>query len=99
MLERVTGRLAATHRKLAQFALADVYERVATVLLDQSGGNGPTTNWEFGSEQLAGLVGCSREMVSRVLRVMKDQHIVSKHGRKVVVLERDALRISAAEKS
>jgi CRP/FNR family cyclic AMP-dependent transcriptional regulator len=99
MLERVTRRLAATHRQLAQFALSDVYERVATVLLDQSGENGATTNWEFGAEQLAGLVGCTREMISRVLRVMKDERIVVKRGRTIVVLDRDALRINAAERS
>ena len=48
-----------------------------------------------GSEQIAAMVGASREMVSRVLRCMIDKRVVRRFKRKLIVMDRDAL--TAAE--
>jgi CRP/FNR family cyclic AMP-dependent transcriptional regulator len=93
MLSKVIKRLGASQRKLAQFALADVYERVGRVLLEHTPEQEGEVAVEIGSEQIAGLVGSSREMVSRVLKSMMQQGIARRRGRKLMVLDRQALRL------
>ena len=91
MLQTVTKRLCQCERKLAHLALNDVYERVAAVLLEHA--RETNSGWlvPIGSEQIAGLVGASREMVSRVITRMVREGVARKHKRSVVILDRQAL--------
>jgi CRP-like cAMP-binding protein len=91
MLKTVMTRLGETHRKLANLALTNVYDRVVRVVLE----NGHEDNGEWmvdiGSEQIAAMVGASREMVSRVMRELVQRGVARRHKRKLVVTNRDAL--------
>jgi len=91
MLEKVAKRLGACHRKLADLALTTVYQRVATVLIENTSAAEREPALPFGSEELARHVGASREMTSRVIRRMIDCGYVRRHKRKLIVLDRQAL--------
>ena len=91
MLEKVAKRFGACHRKLAELALTDVYERVAAVLLENTSEAAPEPVLPFGAEELARQVGASREMTSRVVRAMIDRGLVSRDKRKLIVVDRQAL--------
>jgi CRP/FNR family cyclic AMP-dependent transcriptional regulator len=91
MLRIVVSRLDDAHRKMAALALSDVYGRVARALLDT--GHEQDGEWlvEVGSEQVAAMVGASREMVSRVLKDMIAKGFVRRHKRKLIVIDRLSL--------
>lgn len=91
MLRTVIERLDEAHRKMATLALMDVYGRVARVLLDTC--RDVEGQWlvEVGSEQIAAMVGASREMVSRVVKDMITKGVVRRHKRKLIVLDRSQL--------
>jgi len=87
-------RLCKAHRQWANLALTPVYGRVAQVLV--ANGHEAEGEWhvDVGSEQIAAMVGASREMVSRVLRCMIEKHLVRRYKRKLIVIEYDALNAS-----
>jgi CRP-like cAMP-binding protein len=96
MLRGSLDRLCAAHHKMANLALMNVYGRVARVLLE----NGHETNGEWlvdiGSEQIAAMVGASREMVSRVVKSMIVKGAARRYKRKLIVLDRGALTEASA---
>jgi CRP/FNR family cyclic AMP-dependent transcriptional regulator len=92
MLRKVAKRLGAAHRKLAQLALSCVAERVADVLLENACETECGTVVHVGAEQIAALAGCSREMVSRVVKNMLQQGVARRHGRKLILVDPQALR-------
>ena len=91
LLSSVIDRLGEAYRKIGTLALVDVYGRVARVLLEA--GSEVRGEWlvQPGSEQIAAMVGASREMVSRVVKSMINQGLVRRHKRKLIVLDRAAL--------
>jgi CRP/FNR family cyclic AMP-dependent transcriptional regulator len=91
MLRSAVSRLCATHHKLAKIALTSVSERVAMVLFEN--GSDAEGEWRVnvGAEQIASMVGASREMVSRVIKVLIEKGIVRRLRRKLIVIDRDAL--------
>jgi CRP-like cAMP-binding protein len=95
MLRKVGARLDVCHRKLAELALTSVGERVAGVLLENTSEAENGAVLPFGSEQLARLVGASREMISRVVRVLIAEGVVRRQKRKLIVVNREALLQSA----
>jgi CRP/FNR family cyclic AMP-dependent transcriptional regulator len=99
VLQKVSERLAAAHEKMASLALSDVYTRVARVLLE----NGRETDggWRVkpGAEEIAALVGASREMVSRVVKGMIRSGTVRREKRKLVVMDRQGLANSLSRSS
>jgi CRP-like cAMP-binding protein len=82
---------------MADLALKNVYGRVARVLLDN--GHEAEGTWlvKPGAEQIAGMVGASREMVSRVIKHMIGKGAVRRYKRKLIVLDRTALTRAAAK--
>jgi CRP/FNR family cyclic AMP-dependent transcriptional regulator len=91
MLAKISRHLVATHRRLAQFAVMSVHERVSEALLEHAVQADKDWVVAVGSEQLAGLVGSSREMVSRVIKGMIEQGTVRRRGRTLIVLDRRKL--------
>jgi CRP-like cAMP-binding protein len=91
MLRRAVSRLCATHRKLGKVALTSVSERVAMVLLEN--GSEADGEWqvEVGAEQIAAMVGASREMVSRVVRTFIEKGVVRRVRRRIIVTDREGL--------
>jgi CRP/FNR family cyclic AMP-dependent transcriptional regulator len=91
MLRTVTGRLAEAQRKIGNLALMDVYGRVARLLLETARDSNGEWLVQAGSEQIAAMVGASREMVSRVVKDMITRGVVRRHKRKLIVLDRASL--------
>jgi CRP/FNR family cyclic AMP-dependent transcriptional regulator len=93
LLRGVATRLDQAHLKMERLALSTVYDRVAHVLLETALPS--AAHGEFlvsvGAEQIAAMVGASREMVSRVVADMIEKQVVRRHRRKLIVLDRSAL--------
>lgn len=91
VLRTVVERMRKADRKIHDLALVDVYGRVAATLLDTS--LEADGEWLVGPgcEQIASMVGASREMVSRVLRDMIDKGVICRKRRRLIVLDRAAL--------
>jgi CRP/FNR family cyclic AMP-dependent transcriptional regulator len=91
MLRSAVSRLCATHHKLGKVALTSVSQRVAMVLLENGAEAEGEWHVEVGAEQIAAMVGASREMVSRVIKGLIGKGIVRRLRRKLIVTDRDAL--------
>lgn len=98
MLRKLAVRLCDAHRKMAGLALTNVYGRVATVLLENGEEAGGEWRVAIGSEQIATMVGASREMVSRVLKDMVQRGLARRHKRKLIVFDRERLPLRAARR-
>ena len=90
MLLAMSQRLRDTSRKVGDLAFKDVAGRIARALLDLCGQPGAQQRREgvaieITRQELGRIVGCSREMASRVLRSMEERGTVSVDGRMVVV--------------
>ncbi len=94
LLIRVTGqiarRLQKTSRKVGDLAFLDVTGRIARTLLDLCKEPDAMTHPDgmqikITRQELGRIVGCSREMVGRVLKVLEEQEHVSVAGKTIVV--------------
>jgi CRP/FNR family cyclic AMP-dependent transcriptional regulator len=91
MLRSVVGRLREADRKIASLALMDVHGRVARLLMDLAREVNDVWIVDTGSEEMARMVGASREMVSRVLKEMRDSGLIRRDKRKIIVLDRASM--------
>jgi CRP/FNR family cyclic AMP-dependent transcriptional regulator len=98
VLRMALERLCAMHEKVASLALTGVRARVARVLLDRSVPAERGWRVEPGAEEIAELVGASREMVSRVIKGMILSGAVLRQKRKLLVLDRAAVAAACAER-
>jgi CRP/FNR family cyclic AMP-dependent transcriptional regulator len=97
ILRAVVGRLREADQKIASLALMDVHGRVARLIMDLAREVNDTWVVDTGSEEMARMVGASREMVSRVLKEMRDSGLIRRDKRKIIVLDRASIgRRSAA---
>ncbi len=91
MTSQLARRLRNTNRKLGDLAFMDVYGRVARTLLDLSDQPDSMTHPDgmqvrVTRQELARLVGCSREMVGKVLKEMEDHKQVTVLGKNIVLI-------------
>ena len=91
ILTNVVGRLREADRKIASLALMDVHGRVARLLMDIARDVNGLWVVDTGSEEMARMVGASREMVSRVLKEMRDAGLIRREKRKIIVLDRASM--------
>ncbi|MES2563670.1 MAG: cyclic nucleotide-binding domain-containing protein [Pseudomonadota bacterium] len=91
ILKSVVSRLREADRKIASLALMDVHGRVARLLMDVA--RQVNGDWvvDTGSEEMARMVGASREMVSRVLKDMRESGLIRRDKRKIIVLDRESM--------
>ena len=87
---RLATRLARTNRKLGDLAFVDVTGRVAHAIMDLCNEPDAMTHPDgmqikVSRQELSRLVGCSREMAGRVLKVLEEQGLVSASGKTIVV--------------
>ncbi|HEB67792.1 MAG TPA: cyclic nucleotide-binding domain-containing protein [Gammaproteobacteria bacterium] len=87
---QIARRLLSTSRRLGQLAFMDVAGRVARALLELCEDPEATpcaagTELRISRQELARLVGCSREMAGRVLKSLAEQGLVTMDGRTIVV--------------
>ena len=78
---QLATRLDRTNRKLGDLAFVDVTGRVAHAIMDLCGEPDAMTHPEgmqikVSRQELSRLVGCSREMAGRVLKVLEDQRLL-----------------------
>jgi len=83
-------RLRKTNRKVGDLAFLDVSGRVARALLDLCNEPDAMTHPDgmqirITRQELGRIVGCSREMVGRVLKALEEQHLLSAKGKTIVV--------------
>lgn len=91
ILRAVVGRLREADRKIASLALMDVHGRVARLIMELAREVDDTWIVDTGSEEMARMVGASREMVSRVLKEMRDSGLIRREKRKIIVLDRASM--------
>ena len=86
-------RLREANRKIESLALMDVYGRVAKLLLDLSGDeNGlRVVRRKITKQDMAKMVGASREMVSRVIKDLEKSNYI-RIGEGCIVLTEDCAR-------
>jgi CRP/FNR family cyclic AMP-dependent transcriptional regulator len=83
-------RLNRTTQKVSDLAFLDVTGRVARTLLELTKQPDAMTHPDgmqikITRQEIGRIVGCSREMVGRVLKTLVDQGLVSVKGKTMVV--------------
>ena len=90
MASQMAARLRITSRKVSDLAFMDVSGRVARTLLDLCKQPDAMTHPDgmqirITRQEIGKIVGCSREMVGRVLKSMEEQGLISVKGKTIVV--------------
>ena len=88
--KQIAQRLRDTTRKVSDLAFLDVTGRVARTLLDLCKEPDAMTHPDgmqikITRQEIGRIVGCSREMVGRVLKDLKERELVSAAGKTMVV--------------
>jgi len=87
---QMAERLRNTTRKVGDLAFLDVTGRVARTLLDLCKQPDAMTHPDgmqikITRQEIGQIVGCSRETVGRILKMLEDQNLISAHGKTIVV--------------
>jgi CRP/FNR family cyclic AMP-dependent transcriptional regulator len=87
---QMASRLRSTSRKVGDLAFLDVTGRVARTLLDLCKQPDAMTHPDgmqirITRQEIARIVGCSREMVGRVLKDMEESGHITSRGKTIVV--------------
>ena len=90
IFRQMANRLSRTTRKAGDLAFLDVTGRVAGTLLELSREPDAMTHPDgmqirITRQEIGRIVGCSREMVGRVLKDLEEQGLVSVKGKTMVV--------------
>ena len=91
LINQMADRLGKTTQKVGDLAFLDVTGRVARALLDLSNEPDAMTHPDgmqikITRQVIGRIVGCSREMVGRVLKTLEEQGLVTVKGKTMVVL-------------
>lgn len=105
LLAFLCSRLRLANNKIQDLALLTVRERLAALLVDLAeregeplkGAPGVRLGKNVSHKTLSGLLGTSRETVSRMCSELKDLGLIAQEGRQVVVLDLDGLRTIFAD--
>ena len=87
---QMATRLRNTSRKVGDLAFLDVTGRVARTLLDLCKEPDAMTHPDgmqirITRQEIGRIVGCSREMVGRVLKALEEQELITVKGKTIVV--------------
>jgi CRP/FNR family cyclic AMP-dependent transcriptional regulator len=87
VMQALAKRLRDADRKISTLALMDVYGRVANTLLELAvNSNGKLIVGEKLSQQdIANMVGASREMVNRILKDLSDRGYISVESKTITI--------------
>lgn len=88
---QLSNRLLHTSRKVNRLAFMDVIGRVSRTLVDLTEEPDAMTHPEgiqlrISRQEISRIVGCSREMVGRVLKQLEQQRMIDVSGKTIVVL-------------
>ena len=94
ILMRLSGQMAKrlqhTSQKVGNLAFLDVTGRIAQTLLNLAKQPDAMTHPDgmqikITRQEIGRIVGCSRETVGRILKMLEDQNLISAHGKTMVV--------------
>ena len=90
LASQLAARLRSTSRRMADLAFLDVTGRIAHTLLDLAKQPDAMTHPDgmqirITRQEIAKIVGCSREMAGRVLKELQEQGLIWAHGKTIVV--------------
>lgn len=94
ILMRLSGqmarRLQVTSQKVGDLAFLDVTGRIAQTLLNLARQPDAMTHPDgmqikITRQEIGQIVGCSRETVGRILKMLEEQNLISAHGKTIVV--------------
>lgn len=88
--QQLSNRLLHSNRKVSRLAFMDVSNRVARTLVDlctqpDAMSHPEGTQIRISRQELSRIVGCSREMVGRVLKELHAQKMIHVTGKNIVV--------------
>jgi CRP/FNR family cyclic AMP-dependent transcriptional regulator len=89
---QLTNRVLNTSRKVSRLAFMDVTSRVAKTLIDLTSEPDAMSHPKgiqirISRQEISRIVGCSREMVGRVLKQLEAQGMISVSGKNMVVFD------------
>ncbi len=92
---QLTNRVLNTSRKVSRLAFMDVTSRVAKTLIDLTSEPDAMSHPKgiqirISRQEISRIVGCSREMVGRVLKQLEAQGMISVSGKNMVVFDANA---------
>jgi hypothetical protein len=89
-MKSLVQRLREADRNIESLALMDVYGRVAKLLLDfsEEERGQRVIRRRLTKQDIAKMIGASREMVSRVMKDLENQRLLPRRRRPHVILER-----------
>jgi len=87
---QLTKRLLHSNRKVSRLAFMDVTNRIARTLIDLCSEPDAMTHPQgtqirVSRQELARIVGCSREMAGRVLKQLEEQGMLTARGKTIVI--------------
>jgi CRP/FNR family cyclic AMP-dependent transcriptional regulator len=93
IIRNLVKRLREADRKIESLALIDVYGRVARLLMEMA--KQENGQWIIEKappkQEIARMIGASREMVSRVVKDLHDKGVIRAEKRKIYVLDRESM--------
>ena len=88
IMRGLVKRLRVADRKIESLALLDVYGRVARLLLDLAETrDGRRVVAKVTKQDIAKMIGASREMVSRVMKELEQQGLIVDEDRQIILRE------------
>jgi CRP/FNR family cyclic AMP-dependent transcriptional regulator len=90
IMRNLAHRLRLADRKIESLALLDVYGRVARLLLENAEkvGDEMVVTKKITKQDMAKMIGASREMVSRVMKDLAAQGLIEEGNGRIVLRER-----------
>lgn len=93
IIRNLVKRLREADRKIESLALIDVYGRVARLLIEMA--KPIEGQWIIEKappkQEIARMIGASREMVSRVVKDLNEKGVIRADKRKIYVLDRQSM--------
>jgi CRP/FNR family cyclic AMP-dependent transcriptional regulator len=88
--QQLARRLQHTSKQVSNLAFLDVTGRIAQTLLNLAKMPEAMTHPDgmqikITRQEIGQIVGCSRETVGRILKMLEDQNLISAHGKTIVV--------------
>lgn len=90
LTKQIASRLRKTSTKVRDLAFLDVTGRVAATLIELAKQPDAITHPDgmqirITRQEIARIVGCSREMVGRVLKELEERELIHAHGKTMVI--------------
>ena len=94
IIQNLVKRLREADRKIESLALIDVYGRVARLLIDMA--QNVDGKWVVehapAKQEIARMIGASREMVSRVVKDLQAKGLIRAEKRRIYVLDKSSMQ-------